>query len=79
MKNYVKTISLCLGFASLTFAQTTTAPIYSMSIVAGIPTGNSLGDGGLAVFGVVSSPQGIALTPPVTSTSQITTTAVYAR
>ena len=61
MKNYVKTISLCLGLASLTFAQTTTAPIYSMSIVAGIPSGNSLGDNGPSVFGIVSSPQGIAV------------------
>jgi DNA-binding beta-propeller fold protein YncE len=61
MKNYVKRISLCLGFASLTFAQTTTAPIYQMSIVAGVPSGNSLGDNGAAVNGIVSAPQGIAV------------------
>ncbi len=61
MKNYVKRISLCLGFASLTFAQTTTAPIYSMSIVAGIPSGNGLGDGGPSTLGIVTSPQGIAV------------------
>jgi sugar lactone lactonase YvrE len=61
MKNYVKTISLCLGLASLTFAQTTTAPIYSASILAGIPSGNSVGNGGPSVYGTVSSPQGIAL------------------
>jgi streptogramin lyase len=61
MKNYVKTISLCLGLASLTFAQTTTAPIYSASILAGIPTGNSIGNGGPSSFATVSGPQGIAL------------------
>ncbi len=61
MKHYVKTISLCMGLASLTFAQTTTAPIYSMSIVAGIPSGNSLGDGGQSNFAIVASPQGIAV------------------
>jgi len=61
MKTYVKTISLCLGLASLTFAQTTTAPIYQMSILAGIPTGNALGDNGNSVFGIVTSPQGIAV------------------
>src|SRR6202043_2768980 len=62
MKNNVKTISLCLGLASLTFGQTgptTTAPIYNASIVAGIPTGLSQGDGGLSQFGVLSLPQGI--------------------
>jgi DNA-binding beta-propeller fold protein YncE len=63
MKNYVKTVSLVLGLASLSFAQTTTAPIYSMSIVAGIPSGNSLGDGGPSVNGIVASPQGIAVDP----------------
>jgi len=63
MKNYVKNISLCLGFASLTFAQTTTAPIYTASIVAGIPSGNGLGDGGPSNFAIVTSPQGIAVDP----------------
>jgi DNA-binding beta-propeller fold protein YncE len=61
MKNYVKTISLCLGLTSLTFAQTTTAPIYQMSILAGIPSGNALGDNGLAANAIVTSPQGIAV------------------
>jgi DNA-binding beta-propeller fold protein YncE len=61
MKNNVKTISLCLGLASLALGQTTTAPIYQMSILAGIPTPNALGDNGPSVFGIVSSPQGIAL------------------
>jgi len=63
MKNYVKTISLCLGLSSLALAQTTTAPIYQMSIFAGIPSGVSLGDGNPSVTGIVSSPQGIAVGP----------------
>ena len=63
MKNYVRIISLCLGFASLIFAQTTTAPIYNMSILAGIPAGNGLGDNGPSTNGVVSSPEGIAVDP----------------
>lgn len=63
MNTYVKRISLVLGLATVAFAQTTTAPIYTASIVAGIPTasGNGYGDGGPSVFGVVSSPQGIAV------------------
>lgn len=61
MKNNVKLISLCLGLASLALGQTTTAPIYTMSILAGIPTPNSLGDNGLSTFATVSSPQAIVL------------------
>ncbi len=61
MKNYVRTISVCIGLSSLSFAQTTTAPIYSVSIVAGIPTGAGLGDGGPYTNAVVSLPQGIAV------------------
>lgn len=61
MKINVKTLSLCLGLASLALGQTTTAPIYQMSILAGIPTPNSLGDNGNSTFGIVSSPQGVAL------------------
>jgi DNA-binding beta-propeller fold protein YncE len=63
MKTYVKSISLVLGLASLALAQTTTAPIYTASIVAGIPTagGNGYGDGGPSVFGTLSNPQGIAV------------------
>ena len=63
MKNYVKRISLCLGFASLAFAQapTTTAPIYTASIAAGVLTGFSQGDGGPSQLGVLSLPQGIVL------------------
>jgi DNA-binding beta-propeller fold protein YncE len=60
MKINVKTLSLCLGLASLAFGQTTTAPIYNMSIVAGIPTTNSLGDNGPSQFAIVGSPQGLA-------------------
>jgi sugar lactone lactonase YvrE len=63
MKNNVKTISLCLGLASLALGQTTTAPIYSASILAGIPSGNGLGDGGPSVFATVASPSGIAVDP----------------
>jgi DNA-binding beta-propeller fold protein YncE len=61
MKNNVKTLSLCLGLASLALGQTTTAPIYQMSILAGIPTPNALGDNGPSTFGIVSAPQGIAV------------------
>jgi len=63
MKSYVKTISLCLGVASMALAQTTTAPIYSMSILAGIPSGNSLGDGGPSNNAIVNQPSGIAVDP----------------
>ena len=63
MKNNVKTISLCLGLASLALGQTTTAPIYSASILAGIPSGNGLGDGGPSQFATVASPEGIAVDP----------------
>ena len=61
MKNNVKLTSLCLGLASLALGQTTTAPIYTMSILAGIPTPNGLGDNGQSNFGIISSPQGIVL------------------
>jgi DNA-binding beta-propeller fold protein YncE len=61
MKNNVKTLSLCLGLASLALGQTTVAPIYQMSILAGIPTPNALGDNGPSVFGIVSNPQAVAL------------------
>jgi DNA-binding beta-propeller fold protein YncE len=63
MKNNVKTLSLCLGLASLALGQTTTAPIYSASILAGVPSTNGLGDGGPSTFGTVSVPEGIAVDP----------------
>jgi sugar lactone lactonase YvrE len=47
MKNTVKTLSLCLGLASLALGQTTTtAPNYTMSIIAGMPPGVPLGIAG---------------------------------
>jgi len=61
MKNNVKTLSLFLGLASLALGQTTTAPIYTVSIFAGIPTPNSLGDNGQSVFATVSDPDGVAV------------------
>ena len=63
MKNYVKTLSLCLGLASLALGQTTTAPIYSASILAGIPSTNGLGDGGPSLFATVASPNDIVVDP----------------
>ena len=62
MKNNAKTLSLCLGFASLALGQTTTAPIYTASIYAGQPS-YALGDGGPANVAVIASPQGIAVGP----------------
>jgi sugar lactone lactonase YvrE len=63
MTNYAKAFSVgvFLGLTSLSFAQTTTAPIYDVSVVAGIPTGAGLGDGGPYTNGIVSQPQGIAV------------------
>lgn len=63
MKNNVKSLSLCLGLASLAFGQTTTAPIYNMSVLAGIPTPNALGDNGPSTTGIVTAPSGIAVDP----------------
>ncbi len=59
----VKTLSLCLGLASLALGQTTTAPIYTSSILAGIPSGNGLGDGGPSTSATVAAPEGIAVDP----------------
>src|SRR5580704_14991124 len=61
MKNNAKSLILCLGAASLALGQTTTAPIYQMSILAGIPTPNALGDNGAPAFATVSGPQAVAL------------------
>lgn len=61
MKNNVRILSLCLGVASIAVAQTTTAPIYTMSILAGVPTPNGVGDNLPSVGAPLYGPQGVAL------------------
>ena len=61
MRTNTKLVSLCLGLGAMAVAQTTTAPNYNMSIVAGIPTPDSLGDNNPANTGMVAAPSGVAV------------------
>jgi len=61
MKSTIHTLRLYLLIGAAACGQTTTAPIYDMSIFAGIPTSSSLGDDGPSTYGVVTNPNGVAV------------------
>ena len=59
MRINLNLLSLCAGVASLALGQSTTAPNYSMTIVAGETTPDGLGDNNPSTYAVVAAPSGI--------------------